>query len=189
MGERQGVLLYGPPTSGKDTVTTALRERASRYRQFERLKFGPGRTTGYRMGGGCQLAALEASGDVIYMNSRYASVYVVDRPGLDEAFAGGVPVVHLGQVEGLKALLDGYPANWVSVLLWCSRETTAVRSQGRGDDDTAQRLAAWDATRQDLEAHPNWAWDLRINTEDQDAGASALLIDQLLAQRAGAPQA
>ena len=189
MTRRQGVILYGPPAAGKDTVSAALAALAPRYQQFQRLKVGSGKSSGYRMGSMEQLVKLAAAGEIVYRNDRYGNAYVVDRPGLDEAFTGGVPVVHLGQVEGVQALLDRYPADWVSVLLWCSRETTAVRSQGRGDGDTEQRLAAWDATRQDLEAHPDWAWTLRINTEDHEVDASALLIDQLLAQRAGAAQA
>src|SRR2546427_5470191 len=65
---RQGVLLYGPPTAGKDTITAALTELDARYVPFIRLKIGSGRTKGYRMGTPEQLAELEAHGDVIYRN-------------------------------------------------------------------------------------------------------------------------
>ncbi len=97
MTERQGVILYGPPASGKDTVTTALSDLDPRYAQFARLKVGTGKATGYRMGTPEQLHELEAAGDVVYANSRYGNTYVIDRPGIDAAFAAGVPVVHLGR--------------------------------------------------------------------------------------------
>jgi guanylate kinase len=186
---KQGVILYGPPAAGKDTVTTALTELNSTYAQFARLKVGTGKSAGYRMGTAEQLRELEAGGDVVYANARYGNTYVIDRPGVDAAFAAGVPVVHLGQVDGIRALVGGYPANWAVVLLWCPREVTAQRSAGRGDSDTAARLAAWDATREDLDVHPGTAWDLTVDTTATSAQDASRLIDQLLAQRAGAATA
>lgn len=185
----KGVVLYGPPAAGKDTLTRALTALAPQYTQFARLKVGSGKNTGYRMGTTEQLHALSAAGGVIYANSRYGNTYVIDRPGLDGAFAAGVPVVHLGQVDGIRALVSGYVADWLVVLLWCPRETTAQRSEERGDSDTSARLAAWDATREDLDAHPDMAWDLTVDTTAVSPQEAARLIDQLLAHRAGAATA
>lgn len=187
MSGKQGVILYGPPAAGKDTVTRELAALAPRYRQFTRLKVGAGKTAGYRMGTPEQLHALEAAGDVVYANNRYGNTYVIDRPGLHAAFAAGVPVVHLGQVDGIRALVDSYPAAWVRVLLWCPKNVSEQRSQSRGDADTVQRLAAWDATRQDVDAHPDMDWDLRVETVQTSPAATARLIDELL--RAGAASA
>ncbi|MEU1568621.1 guanylate kinase [Streptomyces mirabilis] len=184
----QGVVLYGPPAAGKDTVTRALAQLDDGYEQFARLKVGSGKSSGYRMGTAEQLLELEAAGDVVYANARYGNRYVIDRPGLDAAFAAGVPVVHLGQVAGVRTLVDCYTADWVTVLLWCPKEVTAQRSAGRGDSDTAARLAAWEATRKDLDAHPDMVWDLTVDTAATAPAESARLIDQLL-QQAGAATA
>lgn len=186
MTGRQGVILYGPPAAGKDTVTAALTELNSRYAQFARLKVGSGKAAGYRMGTAKQLHELEVANAVVYVNSRYGNTYVIDRPGLDAAFVAGVPVVHLGQVDGIRALVDGYPADWLVVLLWCPRKVTEQRSAGRGDSDTAARLAAWDATRDDLDTHPGTTWTLTVDTTEAAPQDAARLIDQLLARRAGA---
>ncbi|MEU3521164.1 guanylate kinase [Streptomyces sp. NPDC006654] len=141
------------------------------------------------MGTAEQLLALEAAGDVVYANRRYGNVYAIDRPGLAAAFAAGVPVVHLGQVDGIRAVVDGYPAVWSTALLWCPKEVTAHQSGARGDGDTAARLAAWEATREDLDAHPDMVWDLTVDTAVMSPEESARLIDQLLVQRAGAATA
>ncbi|MGV9351457.1 phosphotransferase-like protein [Streptomyces spiralis] len=185
MSGKQGVVLYGPPAAGKDTITTALTGLNPEYAQFARLKVGTGKSASYRMGPAEQLRELEAVGDVVYANSRYGDTYVIDRPGLDTAFAAGVPVVHLGQVDGIQALVDGYPAAWTVVLLWCPRETTAQRSAARGDSDTTARLAAWDATCEDLEMHPDMIWDLTVDTTAVSPHKAARLIDQLLVQQPG----
>ncbi|MFE4827943.1 guanylate kinase [Streptomyces sp. NPDC056672] len=178
---RQGILLYGPPAAGKDTVTEALTELDVRYVPFTRLKIGNGKTDGYRMGTPEQLSALEAGGDVIYRNDRYGNIYVVDRPGLDQATEGGrVPVVHLGQMAGMEQVIALFPAHWVRVLLWCSKETTARRSPQRGDTDTAARLAAWDATQADLAAHPRAQWELRVDTEATAPHETAQRIDDIV---------
>ncbi|MFF4983792.1 guanylate kinase [Streptomyces sp. NPDC001046] len=186
MNPKQGVILYGPPASGKDTVTTALTELNRKYAQFARLKVGTGKSVGYRMGTAEQLRKLEAAGDVVYANARYGNTYVIDRPGVDAAFAAGVPVVHLGQVDGIRALLSGYPADWSVVLLWCTRGTAAQRSAERGDADTTARLAAWDATCEDLAANPGMVWDLTVDTTAASPQDAARLINQLLARQVGA---
>ncbi|MGW0841427.1 guanylate kinase [Streptomyces sp. NPDC002787] len=181
---RQGILLYGPPAAGKDTITAALKELDARYVPFTRLKIGSGKTKGYRMGTPEQLAGLEARGDVIYRNDRYGNIYVVDRAGLDQAMEGGrIPVVHLGQMVGMEQVTALYPARWVRVLLWCSKETTARRSPQRGDTDTAARLAVWDATQADLAAHPQAQWELRVDTDVTAARDAAERIDDCIRAR------
>lgn len=187
-GHKRGAQA-GSPASGKDTITQALAELDSRYELFARLKAGSGKSVGYRMGTVEQLRELEAAGDVLYANSRYGNTYVMDRPGLDAAFAAGLPIVHLGQIDGIRALVDGYPADWTVVLLWCPEEVTAQRSEGRGDPDRAARLAAWEATREDLEAHRDMVWDLTVDTVATAPEESARLINQVLVQRVKAASA
>ncbi|CAM5575025.1 phosphotransferase-like protein [Streptomyces coeruleorubidus] len=179
--QNHGILLYGPPASGKDTVTAALTELDPRYVPFTRLKIGSGRTKGYRMGNQEQLAELEARGDVIYRNDRYGNIYVVDRAGLEHAMEGGrVPVVHLGQMAGIELVTARFPAHWRRVLLWCSKDTTARRSPLRGDTDTDARLVAWDATQADLGAHPHAEWDLRMDTEETAPPEAAKRIHEVV---------
>lgn len=143
-----GVILYGPPASGKDTITAALHDLDPRYQHFPRLKYGPGRTTGYRMVDAGQLTALRSKpGEIIYENSRYGAVYVIDRTHLlDMARAGLVPVIHLGQPNGVDAVTALAGVRWTVVELCCPRPVAAARIAARNTEDTAERLTAYDAT-------------------------------------------
>ncbi|MDX5566616.1 guanylate kinase [Streptomyces sp. ID05-04B] len=186
---KPGVILYGPPAAGKDTVTSALARADRRYEPFTRLKIGSGKTDNYRMGVMADLERLEAAGDVVYRNDRYGNVYVIDRPGLADAFAAGVPVVHLGQVAGVQELLAGYPAKWLTVLLWCPKAVTEQRSQGRRDTDTATRIAVWEETQDDLVAHAGFRFDLTLRTDLTQPPQAARLIRQALWRRSEDPAA
>lgn len=165
-----------------------MAELDARYVPFNRLKVGGGKFAGYRMGTQEQLASLEAREDVIYRNERYGNVYVVDRPGLEQAMEGGkVPVVHLGQVAGVERVGTLFPARWVRVLLWCSRASTAQRSRQRGDTDTAARLAAWDATQVDLASYPQAGWEVRVDTDVTKPWGAAQQIDAFIRSAATQP--
>jgi guanylate kinase len=119
----RGVILYGPPAAGKDTITEALHRLDHRYSLFRRLKVGAGKTAGYRMTTDAALRELRKSGDLIWENSRYGAVYAVDRPALLGHLAAGSPVLHLGQVEAIDAVIKATPdAHWTVVYVWCPRE-------------------------------------------------------------------
>ncbi|PPJ11806.1 kinase [Nocardia nova] len=142
-----GVILYGPPAAGKDTVTAALTAADSRFRLFKRLKVGQGRTAGYRMTTEEHLGSLARAGEIAWENSRYGARYVIDRPGLQDAVAAGqIPVVHAGQPGVIPAVRAAVPGAWIVVQLSTSREVARKRIIERATGDTAARLAAWDAT-------------------------------------------
>jgi guanylate kinase len=174
------VILYGPPASGKDTITAALTGRDDRYALFDRLKVGANVRAPYRAASASELDRLQAQGLILYTNERYGNVYAIDRPRLDELTAAGrVPVVHLGQIAGIDALHTGYPARWVTVLLWCPREVTAARAHERGSTDVDARLTVWDETSTDLDkaAGPD-LFDLVLRTDRRAPEQAADLIHQ-----------
>ncbi|MFR9774177.1 hypothetical protein [Nocardia sp. SC052] len=168
------IVMYGPPAAGKDTVTAALAELGNEFRHYHRMKVGAGRTSGYRIASTAEFEQLVAAGEVIYSNSRYGSTYIIDRPELTRIIAAGeVPVLHVGQTEAIDALLAAAPTiRWVVVELWCPRDVAATRAAARGTGDTAERLAAWDATPRLTIA------DIRIDTTAVDPiGAAHQIVD------------
>lgn len=174
---RVGVGLYGPPASGKDTITRELTRLDPRYAPFRRMKIGTGKTDGYRLAGPAERHQLEADGQVLYQNERYGNIYVVDRLHLGAMLdAGSIPVIHLGQLAGVRAVTT-FPVRWVTVLLWCSRQTTAERARARGSTDIDARLAAWDETLADLEEATASDFLVSLDTDTITPGDAATMID------------
>ncbi|NKY89908.1 kinase [Nocardia veterana] len=170
-----GVILYGAPAAGKDTVTDALTRVDARFCLFERLKSGRGRTAGYRMTSDDALDQLAASGEVIWENTRYGARYVIDRPSLQAVIdSGRIPVVHAGQPEVISAVRAAMPGIWIVVQLSTSRAVAQARIIERSTGDTTARLAAWDATPWLSDA------DLDVDTGDVPPETAARLIRSLV---------
>ncbi len=171
-----GVVLYGPPAAGKDTVTEALHSLDSRYSLFPRLKLGPGRTTGYRMTDAATIEALRARGDIIWQTHRYGALYVIDRPVLVQRMRDHVPILHIGQPEAIDAVRAATPgASWLIASLWCPRDIAEQRLRKRAPQDVTERLRAWDVTP------PLTADGPVINTADHSSTETARLIHQHVA--------
>jgi guanylate kinase len=149
-----GILFYGPPAAGKDTITEMLIGRDPRYRLFRRLKVGAGRTTGYRMTTQQEVAELQESGDILWENRRYNARYFVDRTHLARELSCGWPILHLGQPDAIAAIKSAFPeVDWLTVYLWCPREVAEQRAAARGTGDLTERMEAWDATAAIRGAH------------------------------------
>jgi guanylate kinase len=157
------------------------------YRHFQKLKVGSGRTEGYRIATPAEADRLEQRGHVLYENRRYGNRYLVDRPSLDSVLATGcVPVVHMGQVVGVR-VLSGYRANWLSVLLWCPRRVAEDRIRRRSLADLDVRLAAWDEIAADIKKNGTGDFALRIDTDQQVPETAARAIHTMrLAHARGA---
>lgn len=173
-----GVLLYGPPASGKDTVTAALHTLDPQYSLFPRLKCGGGRTDGYRVVDRASLEELNTAGDIIWRNDRYGATYAVDRTGLIDHLQTGTPVVHLGQPAAIEAITNAVPqTRWFVVELWCDRPTAAERLRRRGISDVAERLRVWDATPR--LAPPATTLDTAVITPSDAAQLISTTVDRV----------
>lgn len=143
-----GLILYGPPASGKSTITQLLEESGG-FALFPRLKVGGGNTVGYRMTSPEDLKLLRESGQLLWENERYGASYAVDRSHLDAMLRedSSTPVLHLGQPEGVEAILTAYPPQtWLVVELRTQLADAQKRIRMRRDTDEDERLEAWAAT-------------------------------------------
>ncbi|MGC4953864.1 guanylate kinase [Actinomadura citrea] len=186
---RQGVILYGPPTSGKDTTTTALTHQDNRYALLRKLKCGAGRSTGYRQVSRAELDDLRSAGRLVVETHRYGNVYAVDRNDIAALVEEGrIPIVHIGNVADLERLQVGAPLDWMSVLLWIPRSVCAERSPHRGDVDTPKRLEAWDETYRDVQTVADRpVFDLVIRTDQAGPAEVAHQITEAVATASRQP--
>lgn len=176
-----GVIFYGPPASGKDTVTMALLRLDKRYALYQKIKVGSGRSTGYRRATPEQASALRDRGLIVYENSRYNSTYLIERQSLSELFASAIPVLHVGQPASIEAIRRAFPEQRLLVVsLWCPRHVAAVRIAERQTGDDAERLRAWDATEA-------VAADLHIDTAATAATMAAEAIHAAVGGLSSAP--
>ncbi|MDL4815307.1 guanylate kinase [Actinomadura opuntiae] len=184
-----GVILYGPPTSGKDTTTAELSRLDDRYALLPKLKTGTGRSTGYRLVSDAERETLRAAGRLVVETRRYGNVYAIDRQDVAALVdADRVPVVHMGNVADLQRLRAAVPLAWTSVLLWVPRDVCAKRSEHRGDSDTPKRLQAWDETFADLRATAEMpVFNAIIHTDRTDATETARRIIAAVAAGPGEP--
>ncbi|MEV4183258.1 guanylate kinase [Streptosporangium canum] len=175
MSSPQGIVLYGPPASGKDTITATLTRLDPRFVLLPKLKVGTGRTAGYEFVTAEHLDKLREAGRLLVETRRYGNIYAVDRQAIEDRHAAGhVPVAHMGNIRDLRQLTSRVSDGWLRVLLWVPREVTEQRSQGRGDADTGKRLTAWDETLADLEANTDAGFfHLRLHTDRLSADAAA----------------
>ncbi|MDR7313611.1 guanylate kinase [Nocardioides luteus] len=174
---QRGVILYGPPAAGKDTIDAALRQVSPEYIHFERLKVGPGRTAGYRLVDAGAVQTLRERGGIVWENRRYGATYVVDEPGLLDALTRGVPIIHLGQPAAVDALLAiEAPVSWTVVALTCPEPIALERLRARGSHDLDERLDAWRETSNLPTA------DVRIDTSETAPDEAARRIDRVVRQ-------
>lgn len=177
-----GIILYGPPASGKDAVTAELCKLSERYSYFEKLKAGEGRTDGYRKVSEAQLAELRGNSDIVHEVTRYGATYAVDSTTIDKLIRDGrIPIVHMGQVAGINALRQR-GSRWLDVLLWCPKDVAEERLRQRGSADIDDRISVWNWTLVYLKSFAGPPFRLSIRTDSVAPAVTAAVIHAAMTQ-------
>jgi guanylate kinase len=124
------------------------------------------------------LKLLRLRGDVVWENDRYNATYVIDRPELSSRLGVEIPVLHLGQPDGIEAVKNALPdVFWIVVDLYCSRLIGLERIRARGTGDSEHRISVWDQTPRLSNR------DLSIDTGKTSPIKAACLIRELSSSR------
>jgi guanylate kinase len=164
------LLLYGPPASGKTSITRLLHELDSTVTLFPTYKIGNGSCEDYRFTTEAHYLSLKQAKQIVFANRRYNNKYFVDLPTLTKLQAADKKVVlHIGGVSKMSflRLRKALPEKWLFVELQNSLEVCKKRTVRRGDEDVAKRLATWERMAQFAGHHPDYVrcFDLTINTD------------------------
>lgn len=178
----RGVILFGPPASGKDTITAELTRHDDRFALLTKLKAGTGRAAGYRLISHEDLTALRVAGRLVVETHRYGNRYAIDRSDLNTLTqAGRIPIVHMGNTADLQQLRSTVPLKWTTVLLWIPREVCAERSRQRGDSNRSARLEAWEEMAAGLWTSGQApAFDLTVRTDQAEPAEVARQVIETL---------
>ncbi|RBQ21366.1 guanylate kinase [Spongiactinospora rosea] len=125
-----GIILCGPPASGKSTITRALHDLDPRFVPVRNLVVGPHPADDHDQVTDEQVERLRRAGRIISDIRREGGRYAIDRHPIEHMTqAGLVPVIHVcgrPDVRRLSAL-----GEWVRVLLWAPREVCHERLRRR----------------------------------------------------------
>ncbi len=139
------VLLYGPPASGKDTITQLLQNRNNIFFHFKKHKVYPGdqqiqtkNQLSYFHISMNRFLNMIANGEFLQFHWRYKSFYGVSKVLMDDSLSNGkIPIVHVGKIYDLLELTDVLEAKLIIILVWETLDVISKRLKFRhkGDND------------------------------------------------------
>ena len=154
---RGGVLLAGPPASGKRTVAFALSTLRRSYGHVPALTAATHPAMGAEQTSQKYLDELRSWAQLFYEFTVERARYVYDRERLDTLRAQGrVPVVCIEDIDALSAF-EREPDDWLTVILRCPRDhardrlTRGHSAAGRAAIITRSWTRRWERSIKALE--------------------------------------
>lgn len=132
-----GLVLYGPPASGKSTLAKAIVDLGQGHFLYRLLR-SEADNINYR--------PFTQSTTTVWESTKYGRRYGIDLEGFHNGLTEGlIPIVQLGEPEALEAL-RAMEINWTVLYLWCPRSIAEERINKRDSGEAESRMAAWDRT-------------------------------------------
>jgi guanylate kinase len=181
------VIISGPSGVGKDTVISALRERAHQpeYRYIVTCTTRPRRSyevdgVHYQFLDREEFERLERAGEFLEANFVHASWYGTPRSAVREALAAGRDAILKIDVQGAQVVKENVPDALLIFLVPPSLEDLVRRLRNRATEDAdeldvRQRNAAIELARQD-------DYDYVVVNETDQVDAVAARIDEIVAE-------
>jgi guanylate kinase len=145
-----GVILHGPPASGKSTVTRELISLKSGFRNFKTIKVTTDSSFGdYEFLTPIEFNRVENENRIVWQIHRYDAIYAIDRLRLADDLLCSVPIVQVGQAGAVGAVVKEFSdTTWVTVDLRCDRQSARARLVARNPREVELRISVWDKTPQ-----------------------------------------
>ncbi|WP_232660556.1 hypothetical protein [Pseudonocardia sp. TRM90224] len=146
----RGILLAGPPASGKRTVTFALTSLRRSYAPFPALTVGSDTRVAAERTTQRHLDELKAWAQVFHEFTSDGARYVYDRERLNRIREQGrIPVACVDDIDVLRAF-EREADDWLQVLLWCPREEAERRLAATGVAPDRAAVRRWDRSEKGL---------------------------------------
>lgn len=160
------LVFFGPPASGKDTITNKLPDK---YLPYKKAKYGTGNTRGYQM-----LEHLPKDSDIISCINRYNNKYYILKSDIASyTNTSQSLVIHTTDIDEIRKLKEWGKKESVDVIVIEFINTFndfLNRSINRGDLDTDQRSKVWFTAYEDSVCH-NIMADIVIDTSNNNIGS------------------
>jgi guanylate kinase len=178
----RGILIAGPPASGKRTLTFALTSMRRSYAPFRALSAALHPTIAAERSTERHLDELKAWAQVFHEFTEDGMRYVFDHGRLNKLREHGrIPVATVCDTAGMLAF-EREADDWLPILLWCPREVAEQREPALAQPARRRR---WDRSLHRLTRHLA-RFALVIRSDRWDAIGTAQLV-HIAAQSGGPP--
>ena len=138
-----GVILYGPPGSGKSTITKLLQQTLRGGTKIRLIKVANGTNDEYLHMSRAEFNKIEPF-NILWSTERYGTTYAIRKDSIVHLESSLTPIIELGQAKAIKAVEAATDYKWFKVSLQCTKETAARRLTSRKRQE--ERIDNWHNT-------------------------------------------
>ncbi|MEO1044889.1 MAG: hypothetical protein AAFX04_05560 [Pseudomonadota bacterium] len=176
------ILLSGPPTSGKDTLTQCLHDLDPCYVMANKFKDSTSGSSNHIIISPAEFDLMIEQEELLQWHSRYGRRYGLSRKTINTALDNRQwPIVHTGKLENLLNI-KGKVHNSLSILLACTPQTIHQRLAERHAGDLEEQATRFEAAREELQetAHNLSYFDIIFDNNGNDPVKAAHALNEAI---------